>query len=93
MLEGLAQELSDVPNIESAHQVEAMNFDRPDADIQRSGNLPVGMAHGDQSRISRWRGVMCREDLDGVPFGGVGSAAVCLLLPSATPHLKLLGAV
>ena len=34
VLEGLAQELSDVPNIESAHQVETMDLDRPDADIQ-----------------------------------------------------------
>ena len=36
LLEGLTQELGDVPNIESAHQVEPMDFDRPDADIQRS---------------------------------------------------------
>ena len=49
LLEGLTQELGDVSNIESAHQVETMDFDRPDADIQRCGDLTIGMAQRDQS--------------------------------------------
>lgn len=44
LLEGLSQELGDVPNIEAAHQVEPMYFDRSDADIQRSGDFAIGMA-------------------------------------------------
>jgi hypothetical protein len=48
-LKGLPQQLGDVPNIESAHQVEPMDFDRPDADIQRCGDLTIGLAQRDQS--------------------------------------------
>lgn len=44
LLKGLTQELGDVPNIEPAHQIKAMNFDCPDADIQRCGDLAIGMA-------------------------------------------------
>lgn len=50
LLQSLTQELSDVPNIESAHQVETMDFDRPDADIQCRADLTIGMAHRDQSK-------------------------------------------
>jgi len=49
VLEGLTQELGDVPNIESTHQIETMDFHRPDADIQRCGNLTIDMAQRDQS--------------------------------------------
>lgn len=48
VLEGLTQELGNVPNIEAAHQVETMDFDRPDADIQRCGDLTIGMTQRDQ---------------------------------------------
>jgi hypothetical protein len=34
VLQGLTQELSDVSNIKPAHQVETMDFDRPDADVE-----------------------------------------------------------
>lgn len=34
LLQSLTQELGDVPDIESAHQVETMDFGRPDADLQ-----------------------------------------------------------
>ena len=44
LLEGLTQELSDIPHIESTHQVETMDFDRPDADCQAASNVSVGIA-------------------------------------------------
>lgn len=50
LLERLTQELSDVPNIEPAHQVETMDFDCPDADVQRRSDLAIGMAQRDQSK-------------------------------------------
>jgi adenylyl- and sulfurtransferase ThiI len=50
LLQSLTQELSDVPNIESAHQVETMDFDRPDADIQCRADLAIGMTQRDQSK-------------------------------------------
>lgn len=50
LLESLTQELGDVPDIESAHQVETMDFDRPDADIQCRADLTIGMAQRDQSK-------------------------------------------
>lgn len=50
LLESLTQELGDVPNIEPAHQVETMDFDRPDADIQSRADLTIGMAQRDQSK-------------------------------------------
>jgi hypothetical protein len=50
LLQSLTQELSDVPNIESAHQVETVNFDRPDADVQCRADLTIGMAQRDQSK-------------------------------------------
>jgi hypothetical protein len=50
LLQRLTQELGDVPNIESAHQVETMDFDRPDADVQCRADLTIGMAQRDQSK-------------------------------------------
>jgi hypothetical protein len=50
LLQSLTQELGDVPNIESAHQVETMDFDRPDADVQCRADLTIGMAQRDQSK-------------------------------------------
>jgi hypothetical protein len=50
LLQGLTQELGDVPNIESAHQVETMDFDCPDADVQCRADLTIGMAQRDQSK-------------------------------------------
>jgi hypothetical protein len=50
LLQRLTQELGDVPNIESAHQVETMDFDRPDADVQCPADLTIGMAQCDQSK-------------------------------------------
>ena len=47
LLQSLTQELGDVPNIESAHQVETMDFDRPDADVQCRADLTIGMAQRD----------------------------------------------
>lgn len=50
LLQGLTQELCDVPDIEPAHQVETMDFDRPDADVQGRADLTIGMAQRDQSK-------------------------------------------
>ena len=50
LLQRLTQELGDVPNIESAHQVETMDFDRPNAYVQRRADLTIGMAQRDQSK-------------------------------------------
>lgn len=50
LLQSLTQELGNVSNIESAHQVEPMDFDRPDADIQCRADLTIGMAQRDQSK-------------------------------------------
>jgi hypothetical protein len=49
LLEGLTQELGNVPHIEATHQVEPMDFDRPDTDIQRNSDLAIGMAQRDHS--------------------------------------------
>jgi predicted metal-dependent HD superfamily phosphohydrolase len=50
LLQSLTQELGDVPDIESAHQVEPMDFDRPDADLQCRADLTIGMAQCHQSK-------------------------------------------
>jgi hypothetical protein len=50
LLQRLTQKLCDVPNIESAHQVETMDFDRPDADVQCRPDLTIGMAQRDQAK-------------------------------------------
>lgn len=62
LLESLTQKLGNVPNIEPAHQVETMDFDRPDADIQRRADLTIGMAQRDQSKdlALAWRNVQRR---------------------------------
>lgn len=50
MLKRLAKKLGYVPDIQAAHQVEAMDFDRADADVQRGGDLAVGVPHRDHSQ-------------------------------------------
>mgnify|MGYP003463734041 FL=1 len=50
LLQRLTQELGDVPNIKSAHQVETMDFDRPNADVQCRADLTISMAQRDQSK-------------------------------------------
>ena len=49
LLERLTQKLRDVPNIETMHQIEPMNLDGPDADVERTSNLPVRIAKGDEA--------------------------------------------
>ncbi len=61
VLERLPQELGDVPNIQSAHQIEPMDFDRSDADVQGCGDLTIRVTQRDQSenlaltRRNLWR--------------------------------------
>ena len=43
----LAEKLGDVADVQPAHQIEAMHFNRAYADTQRIGDFPIGLAHGD----------------------------------------------
>ena len=43
----LAEELGDVADVQPAHQIEAVHFNRAHADAQCGGDFPVGLAHGD----------------------------------------------
>jgi len=45
MAQGLAQKLGDVAGVEPPHQIEAVHFDRTDADLQRNGDLAVSVPH------------------------------------------------
>jgi len=49
LLERLTQKLGDIPNIESMHQVESVDFNGSDTDLEKPSNLPVGMAEGDEA--------------------------------------------
>lgn len=45
MAERLAQKLGDVAGVQPPHQIEAVHFDRTDADLQRNRDLAVGVPH------------------------------------------------
>jgi hypothetical protein len=62
--------LGDVPNIEPTHQVEAMDFDRPDTDIQGFGDLTIRMAQRNQSQDLALAGRNMQRRLETV-FGSV----------------------
>jgi hypothetical protein len=47
-LKGASEQLRHIPDVQSSHQVKAMNFHRAHADLQHIGNLTVRMSDGDQ---------------------------------------------
>lgn len=49
-MKGSAEQLSDVSHIQSSHQIEAVDFDGPDADLQHIGYFPVRMSDRHQAK-------------------------------------------
>jgi len=49
-LEGAAEQLSNVAHVQTAHEIEAMHFDRPHADLQNGGDFTVCMSHRNQAK-------------------------------------------
>jgi hypothetical protein len=64
--ERLPKELRDIPHAEPAHQIKTVDLDRPDADLERIGDLPIGQPLCDETKdFTLTRGEMIATPLSG----------------------------